>query len=222
MYLPVWKYAQSGLIVDCKCNPQPLILDQEHYAFIDKAMMENDELTAYQLLHKLKHTYLELQLSLPTVRHARRDLGWVSSVPWYCQLIREVNKEKRLKWCQDLSPNFENVIWTDECSVQLERHSHHCFRKKGQPKKLKPKPKHPLKVHLWGGISCLNPIENVWGSLKTFLHDRYKPHDLASLISGMKTFWKSLTPEICKKYVYHIHSVIIPKVIEEKGGPSGF
>ena len=55
LYLLVWKYAQSGLIVDCKRNPQPLILDQEHYAFIDKAMMENDELTAYQLLHKLKH-----------------------------------------------------------------------------------------------------------------------------------------------------------------------
>ena len=84
-------------------------------------MMEN-ELTAYQLLHKLKHTYPKLQLSLSTVCHARRDLGWVSSVPQYCQLIRKVNKEKRLKWFEDLSPNddFENVIWTDECSVQLE------------------------------------------------------------------------------------------------------
>ena len=113
-------------------------------------------MTSYQLLHNLKHTYPELQLSLSTVCHARRDLGWVLSVPWYCQLIREVNKEKRLKWCQDLCPNddFENVIWTDECSVHLERHSRHCFRKRGQPKKLKPKPKHPLKVHLWGGISC--------------------------------------------------------------------
>ena len=151
LYLLVRKYAQFGLIVDCKRNPRPLILDQEHYAFIDKAMMENDELTAYQLLHKLKHMYPESKLSLSTVRRAGRDLGWVSSVPWYCQLIREVNKEKRMKWCQDLSPNddFENVIWTDECSVQLERHSRRCFRKKGQQKKLKPKPKHPLKVHLW-------------------------------------------------------------------------
>ena len=77
--------------------------------------------------------YLELKLSLSTVCRARRDLGWVSSVPRYCQLIREVNKEKRMKWCQDLSPNddFENVIWTDGCSVQLERHSHRYFRKKG-------------------------------------------------------------------------------------------
>ena len=85
--------------------------------------MENNELTAYQLLYKLKRTYSELQLSLSTVRHARRDLGWVSSVPWYCQLIREVNKEKRLEWFQDFSPNdeFKNVIWTDEYSVQLEQ-----------------------------------------------------------------------------------------------------
>ena len=47
LYLLVRKYAQFGLIVDRKHNPQPLILDEEHYAFIDKAMMENDELTAY-------------------------------------------------------------------------------------------------------------------------------------------------------------------------------
>ena len=300
LYVLVKKYAHYGLIADRKRDPQPSILRQEHYAFIDKAMIDNDELTAYQLLHKLKEIYPELQLhvSLSTVRRARRDLGWVSSTPRYCQLIREINKEKRLKWCQDVGPDndFEDVVWTDECSVQLKRHSRRCFRKKGQRKRLKPKPKHPLKVHLWGGILCrgatkiiiftgklcatrlvkifetglipfvkevhvyphkhrlmqdndpkhssrlahsflesngiywwktppespdLNPIENVWGSLKAFLRDRYKPCDLASLICGIKTFWRSLTPTICKKYVHHIHHVI-PKVIEENGGPSGF
>ena len=67
----------------------------------------------------------------------------------------------------------------------------------------------------------LNPIENVWGSLKTFLRDRHKPHNLETLISGIQVFWKTLTPEICCKYVRHIKKVI-PKVIEERGGPSGF
>ena len=41
---------------------------------------------------------------------------------------------------------------SDECSVQLERHSRRCYRRKGKPKS--PKPKHPYKVHIWGGISC--------------------------------------------------------------------
>ena len=57
--------------------------------------------------------------------------------------MREANK-KRLDWCKDrLSENeqFGNVIFTDECSV------------KNEPRKLKPKLKHPVKVHIWGGIS---------------------------------------------------------------------
>ena len=40
-----------------------------------------------------------------------------------------------------------------ETSVQLECHQRHSFRKKGQPPKLKPRPKHPVKVHVWAGIS---------------------------------------------------------------------
>ena len=37
--------------------------------------------------------------------------------------------------------------------VQLQSNSLRCFRKKGQPKQLKGKPKHPYKIHIWGGIS---------------------------------------------------------------------
>ena len=67
----------------------------------------------------------------------------------------------------------------------------------------------------------LNPIENVWASLKRFLRDKYKPHNKESLIAGIKNFWKTLTPDVCRKYIHHLKKVI-PKVIEEKGGPSGF
>ena len=39
---------------------------------------------------------------------------------------------KRLQWAKDkLSCLFEDVIWTDECTFQLE--IHHTCRKKGQP-----------------------------------------------------------------------------------------
>ena len=48
---------------------------------------------------------------------------------------------------------FENVIFSDECSVMLETHRKKCYRRRGDPRKLKPRPKHPIKVHVWGGIS---------------------------------------------------------------------
>ena len=37
--------------------------------------------------------------------------------------------------------------------VQLEHHSRICFRKEKQPRVLKQRAKHPIKVHIWGGIS---------------------------------------------------------------------
>ena len=297
IYHLIGKFAKTGNISDLRRNPRPSILETEHYEFIDQAMLENDELTAYGLLCKLKETYPHLKSSLSTVRRARRDLGWVSTTPKYCQLIREANKEKRLNWCLEVTrekDTFTDVIWTDECSVQLQCHSLRCYRKKGQVKRFKPRPKHPLKVHIWGGISyrgptqiviftgklcatkllkifdasllpfvrsvypeqhrlmqdndpkhtsrlartyfeCnnvhwwktppespdLNPIENVWGSMKRFLRDYHKPRNQASLLEGIKKFWKTLTPEVCRRYINHIHKVI-PKVIEENGGPSGY
>ena len=80
-------------------------------------------------------------------------LGWVCSRPKYCQLVRELNKQKRVEWCTEriaTQDDFDNVIFTDECSVKLGRL---CFRKRGGIRKFKPKPKHPIKVHVWVGIS---------------------------------------------------------------------
>ena len=95
-------------------------------------------------------------MSLPTVKRARQDLGWVINSPKYCQLIRDANKTKRLVWCEKMiaeKESFDNVIFTDESSVALETHRKRCYRRKDEPRKLKPRPKHPVKVHVWGGIS---------------------------------------------------------------------
>ena len=67
----------------------------------------------------------------------------------------------------------------------------------------------------------LNPIENVWGSMKENLRNSYKPRNLEQLKSGIKEFWKTLTPEKCTRYINHLHRVI-PVVIEKQGNPSGF
>ena len=138
----------------------PKILRDEHYREIDKALLENDELTSRQLRDMLRSKYPGLSMSLSTVERARRDLGWVITTPKYCQLIREGNKHKRLEWCQRMvqtNEQFEDVIFTDESSVQLDSHRKRCYRKRSEPRKLKARPKHPLKVHVWGGISKRGP-----------------------------------------------------------------
>lgn len=67
----------------------------------------------------------------------------------------------------------------------------------------------------------LNPIENVWGSLKQFLRNSFKPFNLDELKEGIQQFWLTLTPNVCRKYIGHLHKVI-PKVIEVEGNPSGY
>ena len=55
-------------------------------------------------------------------------------------LSREGNKVKRFEWCQEYQQdNFDDVIWTDESSIQLETHRRTCCRKIGQPPKPKPR-----------------------------------------------------------------------------------
>ena len=178
--------------------------------------------------------------------------------------------------------------------MQLDSHSRICFRKIKQPRALKQRAKHPVKVHIWGGISArgatkivmfngimnaqrlqrileagllpfieqkfadshrlyqdndpkhsskliekffednevkwwytppespdLNPIELVWGSMKQYLRNTWKPRNLEQLKSGIESFWSKLTPAVCRKYIGHLKKVI-PKVIEVGGEPSGY
>lgn len=297
LYLLVAKYKQTGTVDDRPRSKREKLLRDPHYCFIDIAISENDELTTRQLHSLLVERFPGLRISLSTVRRARADLGWVVTTPKYCQLIRDGNKEKRLAWCQKMvqdEERFDDVIFTDESSVMLEKHRKKCYRRKGDPRKLKPRPKHPVKVHVWGGISkrgatsvviftgimtavrytkilevglvpfvrnnfpsghrfqqdndpkhCakytkrymtandinwwptpaespdLNPIENIWGTMKEFLRNEYKPRGLEELKSGIREFWGKLTPATCTKYIDHLHTVI-PIVIQKQGGPSGY
>lgn len=67
----------------------------------------------------------------------------------------------------------------------------------------------------------LNPIENVWASLKYYLRHNYKPHNLQTLMDGILSFWNTMTPAVCKKYIKHIDKVM-PKVVQVNGKASGY
>ena len=119
---------------------------------IEVAINENDETTAKELASILVQQ--GYQLSRRTILRGRKSLGWTSRGAAYCQLIRTQNKDKRLQWAREhLDDEFTDVVWTDETTVQLEAHRRFCCRKKGQKPRYKPRPKHPVKVHVWAGIS---------------------------------------------------------------------
>ena len=85
------KYRLHGTYVDLPRRAQPKNISPEMYFIIEDELVKNDELTSPQLKRILTNKYPSLEVSLPMIRRARQDLGWGSTRPHYCQLIREVS-----------------------------------------------------------------------------------------------------------------------------------
>ena len=152
----VWRFEKHvrlhGYIEPLQKSGRPSKLATPNLQELDNAMERDDETTGKELVALLQRKGISVSKS--TVYRARRKLGWTSRGTAYCQLIRAPNRAKRLEWArQNLGSSFDYVIWSDETTVQLETHRQFCCRKKGQ----KPRPKHPIKVHVWAGISCRGP-----------------------------------------------------------------
>jgi hypothetical protein len=66
------------------------------------------------------------------------------STPSYGQLVREVNKVKRVEFCQmliDTNETFDDIIFSDESSIQLHQNKTVMYRLKGSLPAALPKPK---------------------------------------------------------------------------------
>ena len=189
----ITRWQETGSIKDRPRIGQAKTISESHYRLIDEAMAENDERTAADLKKLLSEKFGEenVTYSERTIARARNELGWTFTTAKYCQAIRDANKEKRVLWvnkCLEDEEQFGDVIFTDECTVQLECHRRKSFRKKNAPRKLKYRHKHPPKVHVWAGISkrgatCLVMFQGIMtatrygdiltASLIPFVHKAY-------------------------------------------------
>ena len=132
------RFSDTGCILRRPGSGRPSKMSEEIMVFVEEQMEKDDETTAHQLHELLKAK--GFGISLRTVLRCRTKLGWTFRGSAYCQLIRDVNKEKRLEFVRRYNDDeFENVIYSDECTVQLESHRRFCCRKKGQPERLKPR-----------------------------------------------------------------------------------
>ena len=166
------KLRLTGSVANLPRSGRPRKLSVEARAFIDQQMRKNDEMTSAKIQKKLAKRGISVSSS--TVRRSRKQQGWTLQRTAYCQLIRDANKVKRLEFAQrvlESGDTFHNVIFSDECSISLQSYRHTCFRMADEPTKRKPKPKHPLKVHVWGGISR-------HGATKICIFDGIKDADL--------------------------------------------
>ena len=118
------------------------------------------------------------QFSLSTTKRAIEAVGFTASKPSYGQLVREVNKVKRVEFCQMLintNETFDDIIFSDESSIQLHQNKTVMYRRKGSLPAALPKPKHPLKVHVWAAISRRGPskITIFYGIMERVFHQEH-------------------------------------------------
>ena len=119
---------------------------------IEEQMWRDDKTTGSELQKLLSKE--GINVSACTIIRWRQQLGWIAQGTKYCQMIRDTNKEKRLDWVIENKDLFlEDIIFSDESTIQIETHRWTCCYKRGQKPRYKPKPKHPIKVHVWAGIS---------------------------------------------------------------------
>ena len=130
----VKKLRTTGSVANLPRSGRPKKLSEEAKAFIDQQMQRNDEMTSSQIQKKLEK--YGISVCSATVRRTRKKLGWTLQKTAYCQLIRTPNKTKRLEYARcvlESGDTFDNVIFTDECSVFLQQYRRTCYRKIDEP-----------------------------------------------------------------------------------------
>ena len=120
---------------------RPIKITSEVMRIVNEQMSNDDETMAHQL-HKLLNEK-GIVISINTILRCHKTLGWTFRGSAYCQLIRVVNKQKILEWAQqylnEAKDGFDDTIFSDEPTIQLETHKYFCYRKKGCKPKRKPR-----------------------------------------------------------------------------------
>jgi transposase len=131
-------FEETGSILRRVGSGRPSKVTAEIKQIVEEQMRKDDETTAYQLHQLLSEK--GYSISLRTILRCRTTLGWTFRGSAYCQLIRDANKVKRLQWTQEhRDDSFDDVIWTDECTVQMESHRRFACRKRGEAPRPKPR-----------------------------------------------------------------------------------
>lgn len=91
------KFKKFHTIRDLHRTPRKRLLTAEMMTAIENSLRNDDELTARKLRRKLSEMFPDdfPDVSISTIKRCRKEMGWVSTRPHYCQLIREANKLKR-------------------------------------------------------------------------------------------------------------------------------
>ena len=152
----IFRWQEQSRLEDKPRCGRVLKITSEIAEYLDQQLEDDDELSSVEL-QRLVVRKFAVEISPPTIRrYLRTSLQWTVVRTQFGPMISEKNRSKHMEFarmCMDTNDELDNVIWTDESSVQSRRHSQTMRVKIGKERQLKPQAKHTLKVHVWAGIS---------------------------------------------------------------------
>ena len=87
------KHQETGCLADLPKRTRTRKITDEMLTIIDEALSNNDELTAREIRSILMERWPDLEVTLPTIKRIRKQIGWKCTRPHYCQLLRDVRKK---------------------------------------------------------------------------------------------------------------------------------
>ncbi|KAK6035767.1 hypothetical protein COOONC_26728, partial [Cooperia oncophora] len=188
------------------------------YWEIERCYENNSSATSVDVVNRLKTR--GIIVSTAHIKRLRRRLGFKKTTTKYCHTIRDTNKLARLDFCSEMlaaGVMFSDCVFTDECTVQR-----YCrlVQDNAPPHKSRYTSD---KLRSWGVDTMawpaespdLNPIELVWGNMKICIR-KQGVRSLNDLKVAIAKYWKTLTPEVCAKYVGGIRRRM-ERIVEQRG-----
>ena len=85
------KVREKNILIDMPRISKERKITVEMRAAIEEMYNGNDELTSTRIKCLLTERWPDLQVSIPTIKRMRKEMGWVCTRPHYCQLLRPVS-----------------------------------------------------------------------------------------------------------------------------------
>ena len=112
------KFENSGLVTNKKKFRPGAFGTDAHKDFINQTMNNQPNMTGRVLADKIFEEF-GTRRSISRVNTIRRECGWTLHGTRYCQLIRDVNKEKRLDWCRKMLETQERFDVSNVSSILI-------------------------------------------------------------------------------------------------------
>jgi len=143
---------KNGHIPEIHRPGRPRTLTPRKRRQIGIIIKKNYFVTAAEIKAKLEETHPDLKVGEQTVRDELSRLDYAAVLPKRVPLLDQNAKKNRLEWARKHRRyNWDNVIFSDETTLQMFRNTCLAWSRGGKP--MAPMAKHPFKLNVWAAIS---------------------------------------------------------------------